>query len=753
MRTVTDMTKHRRVMMQLRGENRRYKSFMHSIPYQYCGWSAMGTQIISPAFEDMFDGAEITCFKDLESILSPASYEVLEKRYKILTPQDQFFDMHVKDLGEKRIFYVICTSTQFSDGETFNILWFDDCSQLMTQLETYEKDVAYFKKSKIFYEHCFGAFPFPVWIRDEEGRITWCNKDYEKAFDKDKEAVLSEQLELLPSGDAQELSALAKTTETVQKKQNHFIIDGKRHLIEVSEVPLFESKQTFGFARDITDYELLTDELKLMKTANADVLEQVNLPVAIYGADMRLSFYNSSYARVWGVQDSWLNKNPLIGEFLDHLRQKRKLPEQANFREYVDQWRKFFTNLIDPYEEMMYLPDGTALRTVVVPHPQGGLMVSHEDVTSRLELETSYNTLIAVQRETIDHLAEGVCVFGPDGRMRLFNTACKKIWGVTDEQLSSKPHITELVEWIKHYFDESDWPRIKAKLIESCLASKAETGRFSRADGSVLDYRLVPLPDGGLLASYLDTTDSVRVEEALIEKNTALEAADQLKSGFLANVSYQLRNPLNAIIGFADILEQQYFGPVNEKQSEYVNDIASAGKDLVALIDDILDLSTIEAGYMELDLADIKIASLLDDVRELASEWGGNQKTTITVDYPKNIGSVILDETRIKQTLLNLIQNAVTFNKHIAVHITVSASRKKDYFEFYVEDDGVGIAKDDLETIFKPFRRAQEAKEKRGLGIGLSLVKSIVELHDGDVEIQSEVDKGTRVIVKLPYRA
>lgn len=749
---MNDMTRHRRVLLQLRGENSRYKSFMHAVPYDYCGWSNMGTQLISPQFENVFDGQEVTCFDDLRAVLFQKDGALLEDEYKNLTHSGDSFELTIQDASQERFFNVIGTRNEFDHGEIFTILWFDECTQVMKALDTYKQDVEYFKKSKIFYEHSFAALPFPVWIRDEEGQLTWCNNDYEKAFDKDKAAIIAEGLELLPAGEAKELAEKARATGVNQTQKNHFIIDGHRRLIEVCEIPLFSPVQTIGYARDITDFETLSDELKLMKTANADVLEQVNLPVAIYAADMRLSFYNSSYARVWGIQDSWLNKQPLIGEVLDHLRQKRKLPEQSNFREYVEKWRKFFTNLIDPYEEMMYLPDGTALRTVVVPHPQGGLMVSHEDVTSRLELETSYNTLIAVQRETIDHLAEGVCVFGPDGRMRLYNTACKTIWGMSDEQLSSKPHITELVEWIKHYFNEEDWPRVKPKLIESCLAGKAETGRFSRADGTILDYRLVPLPDGGLLASYLDTTDSVRVEEALIEKNTALEAADQLKSGFLANVSYQLRNPLNAIIGFADILEQQYFGPVNDKQTEYVRDIASAGKNLVSLIDDILDLSTIEAGYMDLDLQEHKIVDLLDDVRELSSEWGGNYQATISVECPKNVGSVLLDEKRMKQVLLNLIQNAVNFNKHQGVQVLVKASRKKEYFEFVVEDDGVGIAEEDLETIFKPFRRAQQTKEKRGLGIGLSLVRSIVELHDGHVDIESKVGVGTKIHVKLPYQ-
>jgi PAS domain S-box-containing protein len=202
-----------------------------------------------------------------------------------------------------------------------------------------------------------------------------------------------------------------------------------------------------------------------------------------------------------------------------------------------------FTGLIDPYEDMLHLPDSSALRMLVIPHSMGGLMMTFEDVTSRLELESSYNTLIAVQKETLDNLGEAVAVFGSNGRLRLSNPSFGNLWGLHPEDLEGEPHVTTIVEKTKPFFTKEEWPARKEELVARGLDRTLHEGRLTRADGSLVDFTTVPLPDGGVLLTYSDVTDTVRVENALREKNAALEAAEQLKLDFLANVSYQLRTP------------------------------------------------------------------------------------------------------------------------------------------------------------------------------------------------------------------
>jgi signal transduction histidine kinase len=248
-------------------------------------------------------------------------------------------------------------------------------------------------------------------------------------------------------------------------------------------------------------------------------------------------------------------------------------------------------------------------------------LFTFEDVTDRLALEQSYNTLIAVQSETLDNLHQAVAVFGPDGRLKLFNPAYARIWGLDSVMLRGEPRVAEIIDAVRHLFIPRDeWESLRSKLLAGVSDRTARAGRFERGDGTTLDYAAVPLPDGAMLFSYIDVTDSVSVQRALNERNQALLAADQLKTEFVTNVSYELRTPLNTIIGFTEILSNQYFGTLNHRQAEYAGGVLDASQQLLALIDNILDLALVESGRLSLELGTVKIHSMLESVVALARE-------------------------------------------------------------------------------------------------------------------------------------
>ena len=596
--------------------------------------------------------------------------------------------------------------------------------------------------------------PMPAWWRDQDRRLAGFNRAYIEAVDRSRETILEDQIELgagyIDQG-GRGLAESAAKTGMAQSESHHVVIGSNRRLLEFTEVPLNSSaRQIGGFATDATALEALQDQLADHIAAHAEVLEGLNTAIAVFGADKRLKFFNAAYAELTQIEKEKLAAEPSLSEILEWLRESRRLPEYADFPAFKAEQDRWFTSLIEPVQELMHLPDETTLRFVVSPHPLGGLIFAMEDVTDRLALESSYNTLIEVQRETLNKLYEGVAVFGGDGRLKLSNPEVARIWGIPEEELATGPHISELLERARDYFPgDIDWPRFKQRVILMVTERTARGGRLQRSDDTVTKYAIVPQPDGNTLLSFVDISDSARVERALRERNIALEKADRIKSEFIGNVSYELRTPLNAIVGFTEILDNRYFGDLTERQAEYVECILQASTHLMALIDDILDLATIEAGYMSLDLQDVDIASLMGALAEVAVERADQAGLKIVVDCPPEIGAMLADTVRLRQALFNLVSNAIQFTPAGGT-ITLSAERTDEEILLSVTDTGIGIAPEDQDRAFQRFERVDPNARESGTGLGLALVKSLVELHGGSVELESAPGQGTKATCRLP---
>jgi signal transduction histidine kinase len=588
------------------------------------------------------------------------------------------------------------------------------------------------------------SIPLPLWRRGDNYALIDCNQAYAGAFDATREVVLAEGRELAPCGFLQR----AGTAETADRRstRGHVVIGGSRRLMEFVELPC-RSGGMIGFALDRTDIETAETELCRHTRAHAAVLESIAAAVAIYGADKRLKFFNAAFAALWGLETEWLAGEPSLGEVLERLRERRRIPERADFGAFKRERLQLFTSLIKPQQELMHLPDDRTLLMSISPHPFGGLTFVYENVTDRLALERSCNTLTQVRRATLDNLFEGVAVYGSDGRLKLHNPAYLQIWGLSQDDVAGEPHISELVDKTRALLDDGgDWPAMKRKIIAGITAHSPASGRVLRKDGSIMQAATVPLPDGNTLLTYLDVTDTARVEQALRERNEALETAGRLKSEFIANVSHELRTPLNAVIGFAEILTNQYFGALNPRQLDYSHSILASARLLMRLINDILDLATIEAGYLILEIGRIDVCEMLRTVLSLTCERARSRDLQIDLRCTPDIGVVEADERRLKQALFNLISNGIKFTMPGGA-ITIEAERREDVLLLSVADTGIGIAPADQARVFEKFERGVR---QPGAGLGLSLVKSLIELHGGRVTIESASGCGTRITCGLP---
>jgi signal transduction histidine kinase len=243
---------------------------------------------------------------------------------------------------------------------------------------------------------------------------------------------------------------------------------------------------------------------------------------------------------------------------------------------------------------------------------------------------------------------------------------------------------------------------------------------------------------------------NARLFREIADKSAQLEAASRHKSEFLANMSHELRTPLNAIIGFSEVLNERMFGELNDKQAEYLKDIHASGQHLLSLINDILDLSKIEAGRMELELTRFDLPQAIDNALTLVRERAGRRGIALQQAVDEGLGQVTGDERKIKQVLLNLLSNALKFTPE-GGRIDVGARLTDGMAEISVTDTGVGIAAEHHDAVFEEFRQVGEAEKKaEGTGLGLALCRKFVELHGGRIWVKSQIGLGSTFSFTLP---
>jgi signal transduction histidine kinase len=590
------------------------------------------------------------------------------------------------------------------------------------------------------------AAPWPIWAKRAKSGLSYANPAYARATDAASVAdALDRDLELLDSGDRSDMDRGLNGTAAFTARLP-IVVGGERRFYDVHALNVGDGR--IGIAIDASEATALSAALVRMAEAHRRTLDQLSSGVAVFDGQRRLAFYNDSYRRLWDLDRAFLDGNPDDSSVLDRLRAARKLPEQPDFRAWKTKLHEAY-RAVEPEKETWYLPDGRAVSVVTTPNPEGGVTYLFDDVTESLALARRFDGLIRVQRETLDNLAEAVAVFGSNGRAQLFNPAFAKMWKLSPEALGAQPHIETVEAWCKPLCDDAIIWRTLREAI-TAIENRVEVPlKLERKDGSVLDCMTMPLPDGATMLTFQDITDTENVERALRERNEALETADQMKVDFVHHVSYELRSPLTTIIGFAHFLSDPVTGPLMPKQAEYLGYITTSTNALLAIINNILDLATIDAGAMSLNLGSIDIRKAIEAAAEGIQDRLATDRIQLKVDIDPEIGDFVGDERRVVQVLYNLLANAVGFSPPDAT-IGLSARRTEHSVIFAVTDSGPGIPPDVKDKVFDWFESHSNGSRHRGAGLGLSLVRSFVELHGGKVRVDSIVGRGTTVTCDFP---
>ncbi|QND67341.1 PAS domain-containing protein [Mesorhizobium loti] len=590
------------------------------------------------------------------------------------------------------------------------------------------------------------ALNMPAWLRSEDGRLKWVNRAYAHGVEAENaEAAVREAKEFL-GGQARDAIAAQHKTHPVFEQSLSTVIEGDRRVFAVTDFA--GSDGSAGLACDTSAIEAVRGEYERTVRSHADTLDQLNTAVAIFDTDEKLRFFNQAFQKLWGLDAGFLHSAPDNALLLDRLRSEGKIAEQP-------EWRRWKEGLLGAYravesqEHWWHLPDGKTIRVVANPQPKGGVTWVFENLTEKMDLESRYHTAVRVQGETLDNLAEGVAVFGSDGKLRLSNPAFAKLWGLGTEAAKPNVHVSTIRDLCDRQAADSPWPGFVAAITGFDDERRDRHGQTELNNGNVLSYAIIPLPNGQVMMTFVDVTDSVNVERALKDKNEALQKSDQLKNEFVQHVSYELRSPLTNIIGFTELLSQPTTGPLSQKQREYVEHVSSSSSVLLTIVNDILDLATVDAGIMQLDISEVQVDRTIAAAAELVADRLEEHSIRLEVDAAAAPKTFHGDEIRVRQILYNLLSNAANYAPEAST-IRLSCRHLADGVEFSVHDDGPGMPPDVLDSVFRRFEPRANGGRRRGAGLGLSIVKSFVELHGGSVRIETGKDKGTTVICTFP---
>lgn len=676
--------------------------------------------------------------------MTPQSAQVFEKAVARLRDRAESFDLTV----ETRSGTLLEVQGRASGAHAF--VRFIDLGGERAALASLEAQHTSLVQTMDTMEALLEAIDAPVWLRAADDRLIWVNSAYIRAVDgSDMDKVCDDDVPLLDKADRETVARSHKSDEDTGpfKKRLPATIAGDRRIVDVCEVA--RQSGTAGVAIDMGEVEEVQGRLRRTIESHVQTLNLLTTAVAIFDDSQRLVFENDEFRSLWSLDGRGLPDEPTNTELFDFLRDEGLIANQVDW----SSWRNSLMNVYvarEPQEHWWQLPDGRTLRVIANPHRQGGVTWVFENITEQLQMESRYIAMTQVQGETLDHMEEAIAVFASDGRLRLSNPAFQSLWQLDDEAVVADTPIARIAEKSGPLLeDDAVWQQLVTAVTGVTESRDTLAGRIELKDGTMHNYALVPLPDGQTMMSFADITANVRMEHALTERNEALLAAEELKNTFIEHVSYELRSPLTNIIGFAEMLADGHVGTLSDRQGEYVGHIATSSKILHGLVDNMLDLASVDAGIMELEFENIDLRETVTAAVRSVKDQLKEQNVRMRLVPPQKVEHFTADATRVHQILFNLLNNAIRFTPE-GSEITVTASADRDNVLICVADSGPGIPEDQRERLFERF--AVRAGGNRRAGLGLSIARSLADLHGGEISLDGDYQGGARFKCRLPRR-
>ncbi len=657
--------------------------------------------------------------------------------------------------SERRLLVVgsIADAVIYPNGAA--LLWFFDSTDNLRELAKRTEEAEDARAAFAALAGLIEAAPLPMWHRDASMQLHFVNHAYVDAVGAtDGLKVVDEKIELIEPENgktAADFAALALASGAQAERTVSTTLNGERRQLRVFDIPLGEGGVA-GLAIDVQELIDAKSEFRELAEAQRDLLNMMSAGVAQFDANRVLSFANLPFQRLFAFRDQWLAEKPEFARMLDRMRENGKLPEVRDFPAWRAEREEWF-RATEPSEENWLLPDGTHLRVLAQPVPDGGLLIIFEDRTEQAQLASARDILLRVRTATFDNLFEAIAVFSADGRLSIWNRLFAETWGLLDEALIKHPRLDELLPMLAQHLKKPSQISIIGELIRMTSANREQRrSRVNFADGRIFQIATIPLPDGNALFTMLDMSDSMKIEQALRDRNSALQEADAIKGKFLANMSYEFRTPLTSIGGFADLLKAGIAGELSEQAMEYVEAISQSADRLSDQINTVLDYSQIEAGALPLALEQTDIPALMAEIAEGKAAMARNAGIVLHVQSGDARGSMTADPKRLAQAVGQVLDNAIRYNRN-GGEVLLFARWNADRLELIISDNGPGISADSRDRLFTSVDRSQPGEN--GLvaqGLGLSLARQLIESHGGSLTVDSQPGEGTTVTMSLPRK-
>ena len=461
---------------------------------------------------NLADGTK-TKFEDILKNFYKEDAKIIQKYVELLKNDGVSFedDFNLKN-NNKRLHlsgHKICGS----DGNVYcDMIWFRDVSLEFNQINSLEAEKQQIQAKMNQFEDLINNIPYPVWLRDENLNLKLINRKYLDFVEpQNSEEVIAQGIEInnvKGESISKNLALTALSTNKPKKNSSAVIVNGERHFMEVVETPFhFEQNlnliRTAGAMIDITELDELKRNLNRHQNAQLEILGTLDTAFAVFDDKFHLSFYNPAFASLWKLENLWLEQQPTYAMFLEVLREKRLLPEVPDFIAFKTEEQKAFSSIIEPKKDFLYLPDGRTFRRVRAPYPVGGLVFAFEDVSDNLATTRAYNSLLSVQKDTLDNLFDAVLIFASNGRLKLYNKAYLKLWNATEEELESEPTLLEIIESQKKFFAKvDDWTSLKKDILEHIIDVTTKSFALKRSSNDSVEVLSAALPDDSIMVTY-----------------------------------------------------------------------------------------------------------------------------------------------------------------------------------------------------------------------------------------------------------